>query len=274
MIKGFICNHRYKGDKISFEDCLSCSLTKEKTCHFSYQLIKAIISNIKELREDITVTGILNCIRKTYLDKVEDYYTTLESLYYAFRGTVFHAKLEKQADDNIISEERYYVDVDGIQVSGKIDSIIKETKTLLDYKTTEAIPKYDKPWGSHGLQTNIYRWILFKNGIEIEKIIISYMDMKNVKEIEVDLMPLQEVEDYVYGKVKILNDAFNNKKIPAAEKGWICNYCAHVDKCNQIEKISSARVVLNEIAEIVSLSKEQKKELGERMLELIKKRIF
>lgn len=229
MIVGILCDSQKK----SFQDCISCSLSTNN-CEFSSQIIHAIIANLTKPRPFPSVTDLIGCPRRVILTRKNDIYVPLENLYYSYRGTAFHKSLEIHKVPDSITETRFFTEIDGVQISGQIDFYDIKNKILLDNKTTVSVPLFNRPYGEHAIQTNIYRYLLHKNGYEVDKIIIQYLDMKNVKKVPVKLMSFQEVEDFLRKAILLLN--LDSNKIPQASFSWLCGYCFVTDLCVALEK--------------------------------------
>lgn len=76
-------------------------------------------------------------------------------------GSAIHNILENAKTDNHLTEERLFVDVDGVVVSGQID-LQHETESgvlVTDFKTTSAwaFMKNKKEWEE---QLNVYKWLV------------------------------------------------------------------------------------------------------------------
>ena len=232
MIVGFLCNNK----KISFDDCLNCADTPSSTCEFNKPLLRAMVEEIKEEKEKITATSILGCARRNYLYYVDDVYIKPEEMYWRFRGQMFHYILQNHKTEDVIKEQRFYVQLDDVLISGKIDAYIKSSKVLYDYKSTDKIPKYNKAYDNHGDQVNIYRWLLHHNGYEVNKMFILYMDMMNVKKIAVSPTPIDIIQESIYRNAKRLDRSFKENLVPPAIYGILCSYCYVSEKCAEIEK--------------------------------------
>ena len=87
MIKGFRCPAG-KGDLL-FEECLTCAASHENTCQFDYPILAAMHNNLRK-EEKVSVSTLLNCLRKVVLQMRHDVYLDPGQLYYAFRGQLFH----------------------------------------------------------------------------------------------------------------------------------------------------------------------------------------
>lgn len=114
------------GKKRSFEDALAEAEAYGEWGGFPYEVLSGIFRQSKgEDRPDgISVTQLLGCARKVHLEKLHEYYATVESNYAAFRGVIAHSMLEKFKPPETTVERRFYRMYRGIPISGQMDSIM------------------------------------------------------------------------------------------------------------------------------------------------------
>lgn len=234
MIKGIT----FKGKKLSFEEAEKLALNDELT-PFSFPVVNCIIQMLKEERNVYSISQALNCNRRIYLTAKLDVYPELESLYYAFRGTIFHLLLERFTNnEDYIVEKTFTATYKGVEISGKPDLIIlKKPIRLKDYKTIEALPKWGSPYPHHIVQLNLYKWLLAQNGIEVEKMAIVYLMMKNLVEVEINECWTKEYcEEYLDKTLVKLYEYFEKEEtppvIPEFPTYWMCQgYCPVTKEC-------------------------------------------
>jgi len=237
----------YKRKDISMQDCLECARTQQNPCGYPAEVVEGIkFFNESENRKDmVSATAILGCMRSIYLGQTNDYYAPLDSLYWSFRGQLGHLLCEKFKQGGAITEKRFRRTVGKIKISGKMDVIYPDLKLIRDFKTTKAVPRKDTPYENHILQTNIYKWILAKpdneEPIEIDKLKVTYFDMKETKTVDCPLMEEAEIEKKVLANGAILQNAFDTGEIPEVKEDyptdWQCNgYCPVAGMCSKIWK--------------------------------------
>ena len=231
MIKGFHCPEG-KGD-LPFDDCLKCAASHENTCQFDYPILAAMQRNLRE-EEGISVSSLLNCLRKVVLQVRNDVYLDPKELYYAFRGQLFHAVIVQAQEDGAVCEQRFERIVAGITLSGHPDVIYPEQRKLVDYKSTRRIPKDDKPYANHGIQVNLYRYLAAPH-YQIDHLEIVYFDMSNVKRIKVEVMDTRSLMGWLVPRLKKLKEALEGGKLPEkadSEGVWQCDgYCPFTSLC-------------------------------------------
>ena len=80
----------------SFDYALSCAEDGDSDAFpYPYPILRGIRESIQERGDYISVTSILHCLRAEWLRRREPYYVTPDSMYPAFRGTLFHALMEQ-----------------------------------------------------------------------------------------------------------------------------------------------------------------------------------
>jgi len=97
-------------------------------------------------------------LREQYDDQIE---TDVTSMLASQFGTFMHGKLEAKEIEGYINEERLYVEVDGITISGQID-LQKDDPDgieIVDYKFVKAwsVMMNKSDWET---QLNVYKWLI------------------------------------------------------------------------------------------------------------------
>jgi hypothetical protein len=137
------------------------SVASPKWSPWNFEMVKGIIDNHQERGDRLSTTALTGgCMRGTLLERKEDYIGSFDSYYASFRGTAMHGVLEKMARPGSLAEWRFYVTVDGLEISGSPDLITYDT--VWDWKTTENPPMYNSMWSSHNLQLQFNRF-MFNN---------------------------------------------------------------------------------------------------------------
>ena len=83
-----------------------------------------------------------------------------------------------------------------------------------------------RPYGHHEQQLNVYRWLLSRNGVQVDRLEVVYMDMRDVVRVEVTTWDLDEADRFVRERVAALTEA--EKKLPPPldpDETWECRYC-------------------------------------------------
>lgn len=210
MIVGFHCPEEKKN--LPFDECLACAASHENPCQFDYPILVTMHRNIRK-RQGISVSSLLNCLRKVVLEARNDVYLDPSQLYYAFRGQLFHAVVAQAQVDGALCEKRFERTVAGIVLSGHPDVIYPEERKLVDYKSTRRIPKDDIPYANHGHQVNLYRYLVMPQ-YQIEYLEIVYFDMMSVKRVKVELMDTRKLISWLVPRLKKLKKGLEGGELP------------------------------------------------------------
>jgi CRISPR/Cas system-associated exonuclease Cas4 (RecB family) len=232
VFKGFRCPYG-KGD-ISFADCLEHSRSDPPECGFVYPILAGIVNNLRGEMAEITATQLLNCLRKVVLERRHDVHIEPQQLYYSFRGQMFHQIASGVDLNECVVEQRFKREVAGITLSGQPDLIVPRLGKLYDFKTTRRIPKEGQLYAQHGLQVNIYRWLVLPH-YPIDHLEVVYMDMSEVRRATVEVMNTRKLMGWLVPRVKKLKAALEGGRLPArvgSDGLWQCRgYCSFTERC-------------------------------------------
>lgn len=246
------------------KDCLACALENRgaQPCGFDYALLKGLFAHDEheDRAKEIHVTDLTGCLRKAYYSKTEQSADYVHEMLTRSLGTFTHAGLETDNDEFLFSE----LPVAHNDIVGRIDTLYKDGR-LIDIKTTRWIYPDKLPYGSHSLQVNIYAHMLRKNGRDVNKIQIQYIDMSGPSKcrkckvpvrmfdgelkcpncfqyvtnahlgallVDVPIMDEAEIEMHVNERVETLKAALSIQMVPEAEPGFLCAYCSFQEICN------------------------------------------
>jgi len=218
---------------VTFEECLACAASHRNACSFDYPILATMHRNIRK-GVGTSVSSLLNCLRKVVLQARRDVYLPPGQLYYAFRGQLFHAVIAQAQEEGAVVEQRFERTVAGITLSGHPDVVYPEQRRLVDYKSTRRIPKKDAPYANHGIQVNLYRYLVAPQ-YQVDDLEIVYFDMSKVKRVKVEVMSTPQLTGWLVPRLKKLRAALDGGKLPAkvgSEGVWQCDgYCPFTDYC-------------------------------------------
>lgn len=121
----------------------------------------------QEYRPDgISITNVIGasgkgCLRCAVLERYVDYTESLSAMHKRWKGSMYHYVLETFGyDDEATAEVRFWADLPGGlgEIHGKPDLLYMNK--VLDLKTTQSVPRWDKVWDDHNLQLQLYRWLV------------------------------------------------------------------------------------------------------------------
>jgi len=146
---GFVCE--LDGRRVTVAECLACSHRRqargENGCRFTPPIVAGIVegNRPRELMA-YSATELIGCHRRVVLKEREEYWIKPSQAYWAFRGQLGHAIVERYSGngERAIVEQRFYAQVGGMLVTGKPDLVYPEERLLVDYKTTKSVPKTRK----------------------------------------------------------------------------------------------------------------------------------
>jgi CRISPR/Cas system-associated exonuclease Cas4 (RecB family) len=85
----------------------------------------------------------------------------------------------------------------------------------------------------HALQLSLYRLLLQRNSIEVDRGELIYMDMDTQCRIPVDLLPLDQTERYLRERVALAVQSDLSPVLTAEDEVWQCDYCPARNACEQ-----------------------------------------
>lgn len=133
-------------------------------------LVKAVSVERHNKPGSYSATTLLKGVKETILQERhwEELETDVSDSIWAVWGTAVHAIFENMKD-NTFHEEYFEQEVNGLLITGRVDSYDLENETLNDWKTASVykIMKQDfKDWRRQGL---IYAWLMNKAGLKVRK---------------------------------------------------------------------------------------------------------
>ena len=177
-------------------------------------------------RADYSVTEIISPprIQRLRVKHWEDIEQDVSDMTWSLMGTIAHHLLEKKTGSGLQAEERLYVEIDGVILSGAMDlqEEIDGTIKITDYKFTSAWAlREDKiEWV---LQQNIYAWMVEKiKGKKVSSINICAFirdwsrreaatnpnyPQASAQMVPIALMDSSEVEKYVKERIDLHRQA-------------------------------------------------------------------
>ena len=126
---------------------------------------------------DYSVTKLIapvqeQALLRRYIDDTE--ISDIMQFYHSWDGSVIHNAIEaawdKEKDGGFV-EKRYYIEVNGLVISGKIDRY-QDDGTLIDWKNCRVYKIQAKDFTEWERQQNCYAYILEQNNIPVSKIVI------------------------------------------------------------------------------------------------------
>lgn len=200
------------------------------TNHFS--LPDAVVNAVKNQPyskggSDMSVTELMDsprirALKIQHKDKIE---SDVNDFAFSLMGTAFHSILEQYSEPGSVSEERLYMDVGGVIISGAIDvqKVDADGRVkIVDWKTTTAY-KVQNDHDSWTKQLNCYAALIRETkgvkiaGLEIVAFIRDWRKgdaekypnypQATIVTIPLEVWPHADAMDYIYERVNLHLDA-------------------------------------------------------------------
>ena len=222
----------------TFEECLN---DKDHPC-FDFEIrevlyARAMNPHSAHTGKSISATGLLGCLRATYLERIIDYAASPQSMWFSLRGDLIHKIVERpryeNEDGRRETEKRLSLPVNGTSMSGQLDvwrerflvyRLLKDWKSIGDNGLRYIIQggaKWDHIW-----QTNIYKTILEANEYPVDRIQIVYMSLMDV----VTTGKPAVLHEFLVNEPKATGFRENMKRAemvkayPSGKHKWACHY--------------------------------------------------
>lgn len=146
-------------------------------------------------------------------------------------------KSEKTKDIELLeSEFPFKEEVDGFQISGRIDNLIKVKASgkiyLVEVKSSKSI-EFVKEASPH----NVQQLQLYMHFTGVHNGILLYIDKTNLKTKIFEIDYNKEEAENILKRFKQLHEHLTADKLPEAEARahddikWMCKYCEYKDRC-------------------------------------------
>jgi hypothetical protein len=126
---------------------------------------------------DITTTGLAQPPKIAELTRRHSSEITIDASekVWTMMGTANHYVLEQIAlrnPERYVTEQRFYLDVDGVKLGGQIDLFDRETETLWDYKVSSVYKAMSDDKLEWTKQANVNKLLCEHNGIHPKKLAV------------------------------------------------------------------------------------------------------
>lgn len=255
-----------KGE-ITKEECLECAMDAVlPACGLEYSYLYAMYASMGDGERDneIHVSDIVHCLRKSVLDKRFKIAESAADMSARFKGIAMHDFMEGK---NTWASAEVPIDFEG--VLGRTDLVYQNKRgewIMVDYKTAKKISFDRLPYGEHESQLNLYAWLLEQLGhAPIDRLILVYINNNGptecsgkickkakieyvlgelacpicgrtpkdahfgAKAIEVPKQPARDIARMFRDRKMALEKAMHDGSLPAGEPSWLCDrkFCKH-----------------------------------------------
>jgi hypothetical protein len=194
---------------------------------------------------DITTTGLAQPPKIAELTRRHGNEITMDASekVWTMMGTANHYVLEQIAlrnPERYVTEQRFYLDIDGVKLGGQIDLFDRETETLWDYKVSSVYKAMSDDRLEWTKQANVNKLLCEHNGIHPKKlaVLLVMKDFKRkdaefkanypkcaIQEIPLPIWREEETLAYIKSRINLHNLAkmvSNEDEIPVCteEERW------------------------------------------------------
>jgi len=191
---------------------------------------------------DISITGLLSPPRQTVLARqhAEELTEDVSDCLYRLYGKLVHKMLE-DADRTALTEERYFMPVEGLPgktwtISGQVDRLLVKDKTLQDYKFVSCWKfKNGTPPAEYIAQVNMYLELLRYNKIMLDdaEIHAMFRDFSKLEALRnsdyppidymiypVEIWPREKVQEFIKERVILHQQALEELPECTLDERW------------------------------------------------------
>ncbi|MBU5575093.1 MAG: Dna2/Cas4 domain-containing protein [Candidatus Aenigmatarchaeota archaeon] len=187
------------------------------------------------------------CMRKVWYNYVypQDIHPDLSKIFEV--GNIIHdfivnvLKSEKNPDIILLNSELpIKLEVDGIEISGRVDNII-QIKANNKIYLVEVKSAKNLFYINDAQKHNIDQLQLYMHITKIQDGIILYVDKTNLKTKAYEIKYNKEDAERIIERFKKINNFLTERKLPPPEAKenpknlWMCNYCEYKEKCEKNE---------------------------------------
>ena len=176
---------------------------------------------------DITTTGLAQPPKIAELTRRHSNEITMDASekVWTMMGTANHYVLEQIAlrnPERYVTEQRFYLDIDGVKLGGQIDLFDRETETLWDYKVSSVYKAMSDDKLEWTKQANVNKLLCEHNGFHPKKlaILLVMKDWKRkeaefkadypkcaIQEIPIPIWREEETLAYIKSRINLHNAA-------------------------------------------------------------------
>ena len=191
------------------------------------------------------VTTLTSCLARSYFERTSSTKETVESAWAKLRGSLIHYVARSLGWSELRAKMTFELDDRTITVVGYVDAYDPETATIYDLKTTCFVnwqaEKGYVPRENHVAQVQCYYTLLELYGIPVNRLVLIYVDDKNIIPKQV---PLGNRREWMIQRATLLQKALANSELPEPETGSACKYCPFRDVCPRNDQVLKFQEVM------------------------------
>jgi len=225
--KSIICNHNQK-----VQECAECNslLPSSFWSRMTWQRFQSEPNAYH-------VSTLTNCLAKAYFERTSPVNEPVGSAWAKLRGTLLHYLVRSLGWSELRVKMSFQLGDETITIVGHVDAFEPETSTVYDLKTTRfarwQAEKGHIPRENHIAQVQCYGTLLAQYGIAVNRLVLVYVDDKEIIPKEVTLGDRKE---WMIQRATILHNSMKDSVLPKPEIGGSCKYCPFIEQCPRSEE--------------------------------------
>jgi len=179
------------------------------------------------------VTELTGCLTKAYFGRTKQIQESVESAWAKLRGSLLHYGVRSLGWSELKVSMKCDVNDEELTIVGHVDAYDPETATVYDLKTSRFVKWQSEkgfiPRENHTAQVQSYYTMLDAYGIPVARLVLIYVDDKEILPLEV---PLGNRREWLVQRASTLHlSLLEEEKIPQPEPSSKCKYCPSTDIC-------------------------------------------
>jgi len=220
--KSIICNHNQR-----IQDCAECNslLPGSFWNRMTWQRFQPEPNTYH-------VSTLTNCLAKAYFERTSRVDEPVGSAWAKLRGNLLHYMVRSLGWSELRVRMSFQLGDETLGIIGYVDAFDPETATVYDLKTTRfarwQAEKGHIPRENHIAQVQCYATLLGEYGIAVSRLVLIYVDDKEIIPKEV---PLGNRKEWMIQRATTLNNSMKASVLPTPEPGSMCHYCTYFNTC-------------------------------------------
>jgi len=173
----------------------------------------------------VRVTEIVQCLLKSWLERVHGYSPSERKLVVLVLGDDVHYLMNSQfpLGEGELSLEKEYR---GVRVRGRADRVLGDA--LVEFKTASRIP--NAPLDHHVDQLQLYFWLSDR-----ERGFLVYVSKMSGEVRAFEVRRDEERVKSLLERAVELSRCLKNGVRPRPEPGWLCKFCEYREECGAVQ---------------------------------------
>jgi CRISPR/Cas system-associated exonuclease Cas4 (RecB family) len=211
--KSIICNHNQR-----VQDCSECNslLPGSFWSRMTWQRFQPEPNTYH-------ACTLTNCLAKAYFERTSLVNQPVGSAWAKLRRTLLHCMVRSLGWSELRVKIVFKLGDEAVTIIGYVDAFDPDTATVYDLKTTRfarwQAEKGHLPRENHTAQVQCYATLLGQYGIVVNRLVLVYVDDKEIIPEEV---PLGYRKEWMTQRATVLHQSMKDSVLPTPEPGPMC----------------------------------------------------